>query len=138
MKELNVLVSTAVLTFAICSTAFSGTEVFEGDDGLSKFEAMKASAVKLKQRDRKFSIVSPDGSEDSEATVLHVIVNQTFFITNEEDRTTHNVYDHSDSNWVLMKQVPGGVAAIAFDTAGEHDLRCAIHPKMKMKVIVEE
>ena len=57
---------------------------------------------------------------------------------NDEEKTVHNVYDATDHNWVLKKQLPSSVAAVKFKEPGAHDLRCAIHPGMKIKVKVDE
>jgi plastocyanin len=60
-----------------------------------------------------------------------------FFIVNEEDKFIHNVYDMDDESWILKKQEPSGIAAIKFDEAGTHAIRCAIHPTMKTLIKVE-
>lgn len=112
------------------------TVVLEGDKGKAKYEESKGQSQTLKQLDKVFTLISPDGSEQDKPKEITVKVGEYLFITNNEDKIVHNVYDQSDNSWVLKKQEPGGVAGIAFGEPGEHKLRCAIHPKMKVKVKV--
>ena len=45
---------------------------------------------------------------------LTVKAGEQIFLTNEEEKYVHNVYDTTDNSWVLKKQEPGGVAVISF------------------------
>lgn len=128
-----------ILVFLILSPtlALATTTVLEGDAGKAAYEANKSSAQVLAQKDKKFILRMPDGTEKKKPKTMTVKVGEQFFITNEEERFVHNVYDNSDNSWVLKKQQPSEAAAITFNEAGTHKLRCAIHPKMKVKIIVE-
>lgn len=55
------------------------------------------------------------------------------------DPFVHNVYSQSPGmTFDIQTQKPGESSTITFDKLGEADVRCAIHPTMKMKVIVTE
>lgn len=117
--------------------ASANTSVIEGDDAKALLEENAASSHILKQKKKLFHLISNGGSEERKPSSLTIKKGDTIFITNEEKKFVHNVYDSSDQNWVLQKQLPGEVAAITFNEPGVHKLRCAIHPKMKITVTVE-
>jgi len=56
-----------------------------------------------------------------------------------QDDVTHNIHvigaDGTDIDEGL--QAPGKDILVHFDKAGTYKIRCAIHPSMKMKIIVE-
>lgn len=55
-----------------------------------------------------------------------------------DDDTSHNVFSSGDnSKFNLGIQKPGSETKQTFAAAGETVIRCAIHPKMKLKVIVK-
>ena len=122
----------------MASTALAAeTQVLEGDEAQAMYETSKSEHYTLRQIDKIFSLVAPDGTETPKPESVTVAPGEFIFITNEEEKVVHNVYDQSDQSWVLKKQEPGGYAAIAFGKPGQHKLRCAIHPKMKITVNVE-
>ena len=55
-----------------------------------------------------------------------------------DDDVTHNiaVRDPNGANRPGIIQAPGTENRVAFTLPGDHDVRCLIHPKMKMKVRV--
>ena len=54
-----------------------------------------------------------------------------------DDDTSHNVFSSADgSKFNLGIQKPGSESSQAFAAAGTYEVRCAIHPKMKLKVTV--
>lgn len=53
---------------------------------------------------------------------------------NNVDSVKHNVMLEDHFNFI---QEPGSRESYQFQKAGEYDVRCAIHPKMKIKVTVE-
>lgn len=134
MKKISVAVSAAFLLLA--TNAMAATTVVEGADAKKLYDAEKATSNVLVQKDKNF-ILRAGGTETPKPTEMKVKAGQRFYIANEEGEFVHNVYDETDAGWVLKKQEPAGIAAISFDKAGEHNLRCAIHPQMKIKVIVE-
>ena len=119
------------------TAAYADTRVIEGDEAKALYEKSKSEFNTLRQSNKKFILVAPDGTETPKPKKLTVAKDELIFITNEEEKFVHNVYDRSDRSWVLKKQEPGGYAAISFSKPGEHKLRCAIHPKMKITVKVE-
>jgi plastocyanin len=62
---------------------------------------------------------------------------QTVTFSNK-DPFTHNVFSSTPGmSFELKTQKPGESSDVKFDKAGEADVRCAIHPQMKMKVKVQ-
>jgi len=56
-----------------------------------------------------------------------------------EDTFTHNVYSVSPGmEFDIKTQAPGKFTDITFEKAGVAEVRCAIHPTMKMKVTVTD
>jgi plastocyanin len=54
-----------------------------------------------------------------------------------KDPITHNVYSQSPGNAFDVKtQKSGESSDVKFDTVGDADVQCAIHPGMKLKVHV--
>lgn len=54
-----------------------------------------------------------------------------------EDGVVHNVFSSDASfKFNLRAQAPGATNAVAFDTPGTVQVRCAIHPTMHMTVTV--
>lgn len=61
----------------------------------------------------------------------------TVVFTNQ-DPVTHNVYSQTPGMaFDLRTQKPGAASAVTFERAGTAEVRCAIHPQMKMTVIVK-
>jgi plastocyanin len=68
---------------------------------------------------------------------IKVHAGDTLTFTNG-DVVTHNVFSKSPGNeFEIPKQEPGVTASATMKTPGEVDIRCAIHPKMKLHVTVE-
>lgn len=56
-----------------------------------------------------------------------------------DDTVTHNVFSNSKINPFNIKiQQPGGSSTVQFDSEGVTEVRCAIHPKMKLMVTVKK
>ena len=117
-------------------SSFAEAVVIEGDEAVTRYQRDKATAKLLVQKGREFILRTPDGKEAVKPPGMSVKVGEWFYISNEEDEFVHNVYDVTDSSWVLKKQHPSTIAAISFNKPGEHRLRCAIHPFMKMDIEV--
>jgi len=59
-------------------------------------------------------------------------------IFQNDDSGTHNVFSESAANTFDLKaQRPGASTRVTFPKAGRVDVRCAIHPVMRMAVDVE-
>jgi plastocyanin len=55
------------------------------------------------------------------------------------DEVTHNVFSNSKINPFNIKiQQPGGTSTVEFKDEGVSEVRCAIHPKMKLLVTVKK
>ena len=55
-----------------------------------------------------------------------------------DDETSHNVFSSTEgAKFNLGIQKPGLESSQKFATAGTFEVRCAIHPKMKLKVVVK-
>jgi len=135
MKQWSITIAALLMT---PSLILADTKVLEGSDAKQQLKSKGDSAIVLVQKKKNFYLKSPSQKKlQRKPQEVRVNVGELVFITNEEKKVIHNVYDESDQSWVLTKQEPGGVAAVAFDKPGKHVLRCAIHPKMKTTVIVE-
>lgn len=54
-----------------------------------------------------------------------------------EDSVSHNVFSRSPgSEFEVKAQLPGQVSPVSFEKPGEAEVRCAIHPSMKLNVTV--
>lgn len=127
-----------MLLLIIPTAGYAETHVTEGDEAKKLYDADKGKAQVLVQKNKVFILRAPDGKETPKPETITVKAGERFYIVNEEDTFVHNVYDTTDSSWVLRKQNPGNVAAVSFDTPGKHSLHCAIHPIMKIDVNVTQ
>jgi plastocyanin len=70
--------------------------------------------------------------------VVTIKKGQTVTFVNK-DPFTHNVYSESpEVAFDLKTQPPGKSSDVTFDKVGEALVECAIHPSMKMKIIITE
>jgi plastocyanin len=68
---------------------------------------------------------------------LHITRGATVHIEND-DNVTHHVYvDAPDMQFDSGEQPVGKTVDLTFNTAGTFTVLCAIHPTMKLKVVVE-
>lgn len=83
-----------------------------------------AASVVVSQRNRAFS--------DRELTVGRgdeiVFVNDDYY--------GHNVYSDA-AGFDIGLQDPGERRSVVIDEAGRYDVRCRIHPKMRLTIVVE-
>jgi len=60
-------------------------------------------------------------------------------IFRNDDDITHNVFSKSEGAAFNVKlQDPGSDSPVVFERPGVVDVRCAIHPKMKLRIVVKE
>jgi plastocyanin len=86
-----------------------------------------AGEVEVTQRDKNFL-----------PTQVSLKVGDTIVFKNE-DPIIHNMFSRSEPNDFNLKlQKPGEDMRQTFQAPGEVLVRCAIHPKMKLLVTVEE
>jgi plastocyanin len=84
-----------------------------------------AAQKSIVQKDKAFS--------ETEVTIK--IGDEIVFVN--DDNITHNILSNSAGNtFNLGSQAPGVAASYAFKNAGEVDIGCGIHPRMKLKVTV--
>lgn len=94
---------------------------------LAVLSAGSAMAAEVVQKNKRFSSDTITVKKGESVT----FVNQDPFV--------HNVYSQSPGmEFDIQTQMPGQSSTIKFDKAGEAEVRCAIHPTMKMKVQVAE
>jgi len=87
--------------------------------------AAYAAQKSISQKDKAFS--------ETEVTIR---VGDDFVFVND-DNITHNILSNSAGNtFNLGSQAPGITVSYTFKTAGEVDVGCGIHPRMKLKVTV--
>jgi plastocyanin len=104
-----------LLLFALAGVTMAGVAV----------ATVPTGSVTVFQDDRKFSEADVTISAGQSVTFIN------------RDNVAHNVYSKSPGmGFDLRIQKPGGSSAVAFAHAGEADVMCAIHPQMRMKVIV--
>ncbi|MCL9783759.1 hypothetical protein M9194_20240 [Vibrio sp. S4M6] len=128
----------ALLFASVATTSFAATDVVEGEAAKSAYEASKDASTSLLQK-RKTFYFKEFGMDKPKRKPkeIRVKAGEVIYILNNEKKITHNIFDESDNSWVLAAQEPGDVAAVTFNDKGEHKLKCAIHPKMKLTLIVE-
>ena len=81
---------------------------------------------KVSQVDKKFSV-----------TNLTVNQGDSVTFTNDEQITVHNVSGKGATSFNTGTQKPGETKQVVMDKPGTMDVRCAIHPLMKMTVTVK-
>jgi Plastocyanin len=80
-------------------------------------------------------IVDQTGKKFS-TTELTIKKGDTVTFANK-DPITHNVYSQSPGNAFDVKtQKPGESSDVKFDSVGDVDVQCAIHPGMKLRIHV--
>jgi plastocyanin len=70
--------------------------------------------------------------------VVEAKVGDTLAFHND-DKVGHTIYSETPGfEFEIGKQQPGEDDVITLDEAGEFEVRCAIHPRMRLKVVVSE
>lgn len=79
------------------------------------------------------------GQKNKEFTKSEVTIKPgDTLVFNNDDDVTHNVFcSDPDCKFNSNSQAPGSRYEVKFEKAGTFEVRCAIHPKMKMKVHVK-
>lgn len=86
----------------------------------------QAAAIKIGQANRAFSMEMVTINKGDSVTFVN------------DDNVPHNVYSDDGGTKVdLGLQHPGATTELKLSTAGPHIVRCAIHPKMKLTVVVK-
>ncbi len=70
--------------------------------------------------------------------LLNANLGDTVLFVND-DRYAHNLYSETPGfEFNVRKQMPGDEHSIKLDRRGTFELRCVIHPRMKLAVVVSE
>jgi plastocyanin len=86
-----------------------------------------AEEHKIIQKDRTFS--------QTEITIKR---GDTVIFKNADD-VTHNVFSVSPGmEFDIRRQAPGGSSTVPFEKEGVAEVRCSIHPKMKLIITVKK
>jgi plastocyanin len=92
------------------------------------------------------ALAVPAASEDRKVVQKDKSFSQPEIVVKEGDRivfsnqdtVSHNLFSRSDGfQFEIKVQLPGQDSAVSFDRAGTAEVRCAIHPEMKLRVVVE-
>lgn len=84
---------------------------------------------------RGFVVVQKDKAFSEEKVVIQP--GDKVIFQNHDD-FTHNIYSPTKGNeFNINVQRPGGSTGVRFWTEGEVEVRCAIHPKMKMTIVIK-
>lgn len=80
--------------------------------------------------------VTQKGQQFSPRALTLKVGDEIVFVN--DDTGTHNVFSESPGNaFDLKAQRPGTRTNVTFSSAGQVDVRCAIHPTMRLSVTVE-
>lgn len=85
-----------------------------------------ADVHEIRQKDKAFS--QPE---------ITLKAGEQLRVTND-DPVVHSLFARTAAYEINESQRPGEASLFTFDKPGEVTLRCAIHPKMSLKVTVEE
>jgi plastocyanin len=86
-----------------------------------------AEEHKIIQKDRAFS-----------QTAITIKRGDTVTFKNADD-VTHNVFSVSPGmEFDIRRQAPGGSSTVPFDKEGVAEVRCSIHPKMKLIITIQK
>ena len=95
--------------------------------GLLAWASEQPLAHTIEQKDRQFSQIE-----------ITIKPGASIVFTNS-DEITHNVFSNSKDNAFNIKvQTPGNSSTVTFTNEGVTEVRCAIHPKMKLLVTVKK
>lgn len=86
-----------------------------------------AEVHEIRQKDRAFS-----------QTEITIKLGESIVFKNS-DEVTHNVFSVSSGmEFDIRRQAPGGSSTVPFNKEGVAEVRCSIHPKMKLLVRVKK
>lgn len=93
------------------------------------FACAHAAAAQPPMISQKGKTFSPDAIEIPVGTAI---------VIDNDDRTIHHVYVESSAfNFDSGEQAPGQKVEIVFSKPGSFDVKCDIHPKMQLRVVVK-
>ena len=81
-------------------------------------------------------VVSQKKRKFTPAAVVAKVGDKLVFLN--DDRFAHNIFSETPGHeFNIRKQMPGDRYVMTLDRKGEFRVRCAIHPRMRMKITVE-
>lgn len=85
----------------------------------------------------KEHVVGQKGKKFSESEITVQVGDKVVF--KNDDEVVHNVYCQAKgAEFNIKNQAPGTSKDVTFDNEGTFEIRCALHPKMKMTVRVKK
>jgi plastocyanin len=98
-------------------------------------QAQPEAAEDVPRRTGEFTVSQKDWN--FEPGLLNAKVGDTVLLVND-DRYAHNLYSETPGfEFNVRKQMPGDTHSIKLDKRGKIEIRCAIHPRMKLTINVE-
>jgi plastocyanin len=80
--------------------------------------------------------VAQKGKQFSVKTLSAKVGDTVVFVN--DDEFAHNIYSETPGfEFDFHKQMPGEKDTLVLDKAGEFEIRCAIHPRMRMTITVQ-
>ncbi len=102
----------------------------------SLLAALLACGALLSPASGKEVVVTQKGQQFTPRTLTLKVGDEIVFVN--DDTGTHNVFSESPANsFDLKAQRPGTRTKVAFPNPGRVEVRCAIHPSMRLTVEVE-
>ena len=101
--------------------------IFQAFGLAAAFGSAAASDGAIVQKDERFS-----------PTTVTIKKGQSIVVRNDDPFVHHVFVEDPGMKYDSGEQRPGRVLTIKFDNPGEYVLECAIHLKMKLKVIVKD
>lgn len=83
------------------------------------------STHRVEQKDKSFAV-----------TTVQARTGDKLELENAEDAVAHHVFSTEDGYSFNEAQKPGVVTSVDLDHPGTFTVRCAIHPNMKLEVVV--
>lgn len=81
-------------------------------------------------------VISQKKRKFTPAVVVAKVGDKLVFLN--DDRFAHNIFSETPGHeFNIRKQMPGDRHVMTLDRKGEFRVRCAIHPRMRLKITVE-
>ena len=89
----------------------------------------QAAEIVISQKDKKFI-----------PATVEARVGDVLTFVNDESRKRHNIFTRSSefSYLKIKKQKPGDRESVTLTNSGTAEVLCALHPKMKLTIVVTE
>lgn len=128
----------ALVSIWMPQSVWAAIKIVEGEKAQAMYEKDAEASHVLRQKNKIFHLKSKEGEKEKKPDTLNILKGETIFMTNEEQKYVHHIYDSIDHIWLIKQQQPSEIAALTFTEVGAHMLRCAIHSDMKIIIKVAE